>query len=154
MNLSAGVGKPLWEITEHEFEIWFQGILTSAWVYPIMSAAIRVSIILFYLRIFGYNNKMVKYSVWVLLGMQVAYIITFCVLPAFICNPVHKFWKPLERAEFCDDFYYYHTSVALYGASLFFDVALLVLPIFPVWNLQLPLRKKIGVATIFMLGAS
>lgn len=70
VNLHAGIGKPLWEVTLGEFSIWFkfsislaaalqvriaeyvQGIVATAFIYPAMSGAIRTSILLFYLRIF------------------------------------------------------------------------------------------------------
>ena len=37
--------------------------------------------------------------------------------------------------------------------NIFSDLALLVLPMPLIWNLQLPWKKKIGVAVIFVTGA-
>ncbi|KAI1466787.1 uncharacterized protein F4812DRAFT_65970 [Daldinia caldariorum] len=154
MNLQAGVGKPLMEITVAEYEIWFQGIITSAWLYPLMSAAIRISIVLFYLKMFGTRgNRYTRYFLWTLLACQGLYVVVFSILPAFICSPVYYFWRPMERYLHCSDWYYYYTQVALFSVSMVFDIVLLVFPVFPVWKLQMPLRKRVGVATILMLGA-
>lgn len=123
------------------------------WLYPIMSAAIRVSTLLFYRRIFGKSSKTMRTIIWVLLGLQGAYVIAFSVAPAFVCNPYYYAWMPLERAKHCSDTYYANSQAVLYGVSMFFDSVLLVLPIFPVMKLHMSVGKRIGIAVIFALGA-
>lgn len=53
-----------------------------------------------------------------------------------------------------NDYYYYYTQVALYSTSLAFDAILLFLPIWPLWKLQMPLRRRVGIAVVFMMGAA
>lgn len=154
INLHAGVGKPLWEITVGEFSIWFQGIIGSAWMYPAMSMSIRTSILLFYHRMFSKTMPRMRYFIWALLALQVVYLIVYSILPAFICRPLQKAWQPLERQKYMNDWYYYWTQVALYSTSMAFDFILLVLPLYPISKTQMTLRKRLGVLTILILGAS
>ncbi|KAI4122335.1 MAG: hypothetical protein LQ338_005874 [Usnochroma carphineum] len=154
VNLHAGVGKPLWEITIGEFSVWFKGIIGSAWLYPAMSVSIRISVLFFYQRIFSTPQSRIKYVIWLLLALQAVYLIVYSVLPVFICRPLYKAWHPLERQQYFNDWYYYYLQVALYSTSMTFDVILLVFPIYPVFKLQMPLKKRLGVAIMFMLGAA
>ncbi|OTA55079.1 hypothetical protein K449DRAFT_425945 [Hypoxylon sp. EC38] len=154
-TLATGVDKPLHEITLNEFTIWFQSILAVTWLYPAMSAAIRVSIILFYYRIFrDGHGKLFEYSVWVLLALQAIYVVVFSILPGFICRPFRYAWLPLERAPYCSTDYWNAAQITLYSVSLAFDVILLVFPIFPISKLQMPWKRRFGVSIMFMLGAS
>lgn len=154
MNLNAGVGKPLWEITVAEYSIWFRGIIATAWLYPAMSGSIRASILLFYLRIFSRETRTwVRSFLLGMLVMQGVYVVVFSIMPGFVCRPLHYAWVPSERVAFCNDFFYSYMTIALYLVSLVFDAVLLVFPVFPVMKLKLPLRKRLGVMVIFALGA-
>lgn len=116
--------------------------------------SIRTSILLTYQRMFAKTRTHFKYAIWFLLGMQVIYLVVFSILPAFICRPLYKAWHPLERSQYFNDWYYYYTQVALFSASMAFDALLIVLPIYPVSKLQMPMKKRVGVIVLFMLGAS
>ncbi len=118
-----------------------------------MSASIRISIILFYYRVFGKTMPKMRYVIWVMLGLQAVYLIVFSILPIFIAKPFYKIWHPLERPLYMNDWYYYYTQVALYSTSMSFDAILLFIPAYPVMKLQLDLKKRIGVLAVFMLGA-
>lgn len=152
-NLHSGLGKPLGEITYGEFINFYKGIFVAAWMYPIMSAAIRVSVLFFYRRIFAKGNRFYTVFIWAMLFLQLAYVIVFEITPGFSCHPIQDGWNPLLRYINCSDFYIWQTE-ALYGASLGFDVILLVFPVYAVWKLQMPLKKRLGAAFIFALGAT
>ncbi|KAF2744283.1 hypothetical protein M011DRAFT_195601 [Sporormia fimetaria CBS 119925] len=151
--INAGVGKPLWEITLGEFSTWFKGVMASAFLYPAMSASIRVSIILLYVRVFGKSNIVLRYAIWALLVLQGVYVVVYSILPAFIGKPLHKVFDPIERPKHMNDWYYYYSQVALYSTSMAFDIILLFFPIYPVLQLQMNARSRIGVLAMFMLGA-
>ena len=126
----------------------------ATWLYPAMTASIRVSILLFYSRVFGTTSRYMRYAIWLLLPMQAIYLIVFSTLPAFICRPLYMAWHPLERQHYFNDWYYYYTQVALYSVSMVFDAILLFLPLYAIWKLQMPLSKRLGVSLIFILGAA
>lgn len=98
--------------------------------------------------------KSIRYTVWALLALQGVYVIVYMTLPAFIAKPFNKIWSPLDRSRYMNDWYYYYTQVALFSTSMAFDIILLVLPIYPVIQLQMTVKKRIGVIAIFMCGAA
>ncbi|KAI2623543.1 hypothetical protein GGS26DRAFT_600403 [Hypomontagnella submonticulosa] len=155
VNLSAGVGKPLQEITIPEFRIWYQGIAASSWLYPPMSTAIRVSIILFYMRVFTQGHKStMTYLLRGIFALQIVYLVVFMILPAFICSPYYYSWNPIERRQHCNDYYYMYTHITLFAVSLLLDLVLLAFPIYPVSRLHMSVKSRWGVGAIFGLGAA
>jgi hypothetical protein len=119
-----------------------------------MTGAIRISILFFYYRVFVTPQARLKLVIQALLALQIVYLVVYSVLPAFMCRPLYKAWHPLERELYCNDWYYYHLQVALYSTSMAFDIILLILPLYPVWKLQMPVKRRLSVAFVFMLGAA
>ena len=89
-----------------------------------------------------------------LLALQLIYLVVYCILPAFICRPLYKAWHPLERNLYFRNWYYYYTQVALYSTSMAFDAILLIFPLYPVSQLQMPVRKRVGVSVLFMMAGA
>ncbi|CAD6590134.1 MAG: hypothetical protein ASARMPREDX12_004205 [Alectoria sarmentosa] len=121
------------------------GIIGSAWLYPTMTATIRISILLFYYRIFAVPGARLNWLIKIILGLQFIYLVIYSILPAFICRPLYMAWHPLERQLYFNDWYYYHIQVALYSTSMSFDIILLFLPLYPVWQLQMPLKRRASI---------
>lgn len=154
-NLSAGIGKPLNEITLPEYTIWFQSLVAITFLYPWTSASIRVSIVLFYRQIFSKGSgPILRWSLWALLALQAIYALVFTFVPLPMCTPFYYAWVPLERSTHCSLVYWYYVQEAQYGASLALDGMLLFFPIAPVLNLQMPLKRRLAVIGIFVLGAA
>ncbi|KAK8081371.1 hypothetical protein PG996_000152 [Apiospora saccharicola] len=109
-----------------------------------MSASIRVSTLLFYRRIFAKTDPRLKLVIRALLALQGVYVAVYSVLPAFVCDPIRYAWRPLERQLHCSDRYYAMTHISLYAVSMAFDFVLLIVPVAPVWKLQMPVAKRIG----------
>ena len=76
------------------------------------------------------------------------YIIYFFI-PIFLCFPRSKIWNP-EAAGHCLD------VDVLYMASSCFnmvsDIAMLSVPVYTIWKLQISRRRKIGISAIFLTG--
>lgn len=119
-----------------------------------MTVSIRTSVLLLYQRIFATPQSRVRYLIYLLLALQAAYLVIYSILPAFICRPLHKAWNPLERPKYCRDWYYYHVQVALFSTSIAFDTILLILPLYLVSKLHMPMKRRIGISVLFMLGAA
>ena len=66
------------------------------------------------------------------------------------CTPREKIWNRLITTGHC------RNTHAMYMASGIFNVlsdfAILILPIVPIWKLQLPFKKKILMIAIFSTG--
>ncbi|KAK8085981.1 hypothetical protein PG994_000955 [Apiospora phragmitis] len=152
-NLHAGIGKPLWEITVQEYSLYWQSILAATFLYPAMSGSIRISILLFYRRIFS-PERALRRVLWFFMALQTAYIVAFSVTPAFICNPIWKIKYPLEILTSCDLLFYNANLTSVYVVSIAFDLTLAVLPIFFLSKLQMTRTRRLRAALIFVFGAS
>lgn len=133
-----------------------KGVVGTAFLYPAMTALIRISILFFYRRIFGQTEAFIRYSIWGMIVLNILFVITFEILPGFICTPISAGWKnPLTRKLHCrqDEFYYLY-NIGLYSSGLGMDIILLLMPIYPVLRLQMSLKRKLGALVMFMLGAS
>jgi hypothetical protein len=119
------------------------------------SGLIRLSILILYDRIFSQSHGRIRHIVRGSMVVTAIYIIAFLIYPCLLCRPVKKFWKPFERAKYCgsNEKYWTHNAV-LYSSSLILDLELLVLPIIPVIKLQMTMKKRLGVITLFTLGSS
>src|SRR5262245_20530421 len=117
-----------------------------------MSATIRVSILFFYRRIFAKGSLYNEWLISGLLALQAAYLITFSIVPGFMCPPLSGAWDVENRLRYCSVAYYQYMTQALYIVSMAFDIILLVFPIFQVARLKMPMGRRIGIAVIFGFG--
>ncbi|KAL2170266.1 hypothetical protein VTG60DRAFT_5042 [Thermothelomyces hinnuleus] len=154
INLHAGVGKPLWELTLGEIQLWYKGIVACNFLYPVMSSSIRASLLIFYRRLFVNPATSLVY-VWtinILLALQLVYLVVFCSIPVLVCRKTSDAADPFTSAMYCDAWVYIDETIALYSVSLAFDLALLTLPVFPIASLRMPAKKRAGVLLLFLLG--
>ena len=67
-----------------------------------------------------------------------------------MCLPREKIWNKLEPGGHC-----FNAHVAYMATGIFnvlSDFAILILPMVPIWKLQLPMRKKIMMLAVFATG--
>src|SRR3954462_14682416 len=101
-NLNGGIGKPLWEVTYEEVQIWYKGVVGTTFLYPAMTASVRISILLFYYRIFARTHTATRWIVRCLLCLTAVYLVVYSIIPGFICRPISGGWKLLsDRASQC-----------------------------------------------------
>jgi hypothetical protein len=105
---------------------------------------------LFYLRIFP--TKAVKIAVWVLFAFTEGYSLASVFVNIFSCNPISGSWQ-LEAAAVavCINRPVFYFAQA--GLGIFTDFATVLLPLPVLKTLQLPLKQKIGVAIVLVMGA-
>lgn len=133
----------------------WQGHIATCFLYPITSGLIRISILLLYDRVFSKASRSMKIIIRASIAFVGCYIAGVVIYTGFLCKPLHKFWKPFERAQYCGSnlSYWIYTAV-VYGVSLFQDIVLLLLPVVRVMGLQMSLRKRVAVILVFALGSS
>lgn len=111
--------------------------------------AVKISILLFYKRIFSIGRTKFAIAVWITIGLIGAWTIIFFMLVIFQLDPVSGAWTGIGRLRF--------DSAALglgqVGTSIALDVVVLCFPLPVIHKLQLSTKKKWAVSTIFWLGA-
>lgn len=111
----------------------------------------KLSIMLLIKRVFCSVKRDVAYWLTIfLMFANTAFYICFLVVPATQCIPRTKIWNPEEPGT-CVDIYKLYNASAIF--NLVSDVAMLSVPIYLVWRLQMSLRRKIGVSAIFCTGS-
>ncbi|KAF6228267.1 hypothetical protein HO133_007997 [Letharia lupina] len=118
--------------------------------YPPIIVCIKCSILTLYYRLFGIRKGIARVC-HVLLGMTVAWGIATLLPAVFQCKPIHVAWDPTSTRNECFKLRPYLVGTNVPNVLL--DCAILVTPLYPVWQLQLPRAKKVLISGIFVLGA-
>lgn len=110
----------------------------------------KLSIMLLILRVFCSVRRDAWY--WftqLLIAVNGVFYIVFFFIPIFLCNPRSKIWNPEEDGHCL-------SASQLYLASAIFnmlsDMAMLSVPVYLIWSLQMSTRRKIGACAVFLTG--
>lgn len=119
-------------------------------IYSISLLATKLSIMLLIKRVFCSVQRDVAYWVTIfLIYANTAFYICFLIVPAAECKPRSKIWTPQGPGSCVN-------VVQLYLASSIFnllsDLAMLSVPVYLVWRLQMSVRRKVGISAIFCTG--
>lgn len=110
----------------------------------------KLSILLLCLRVFipSWKSKTFFFA-HLLLWTNLFFYLISTFLKIFECTPRSKVWMP-KKAGHCVDI----DSLILVAAiiNVVSDFTILILPIASVWNLQLGIKQKLGVSTVFAAG--
>ena len=83
------------------------------------------------------------------MAISVGYGVSFLVVFLTNCSPVDYMWHPVPGGHCKDITIEEEVNTAI---NLAIDVAIVLLPIPPVWKLQMPISKKLGVSALFGIG--
>ncbi|KAH8686414.1 hypothetical protein BGZ61DRAFT_454454 [Ilyonectria robusta] len=107
----------------------------------------KLSLLLMYYRIFRvpYFKKMA----WIVGTFVMAWVVTITFLFVFICIPVEKLWYPHLPGHCINQV---GTWIANAASTILTDFIILLLPLRPIWRLQLGKGEKFGLMVAFGLG--
>lgn len=131
---------------DQEQQLYFWDELVYLAVLPVT----KISILLFYLKIFP--KREVKIAVWVLIGFNLAYLITFEVISIWQCRPIQGAWLAWDGTfeATCNDINMQGWMAA--ALNLVLDLATIILPLPELVSLSMSLRKKIQILSMFCVG--
>lgn len=127
-------------------------------LYTLTSGLIKLSILLFYRRL---SSRAVSpafhWTMRISIFVIGAYSITFVLIPIFMCRPISAFWDQVDFAKLARGYEYTcineGVDVVAHGIiSTVQDLVVAFLPTMLCWNLQMPLRQRIALYSIFALG--
>lgn len=119
-------------------------------VYSISLCTTKISILLLILRIFlSVQRNLWWWLTQSLIVLNTIFYVIFFFIPIFLCSPRSKIWNPAVpgRCLNIDDLY-----IASAAFNMISDISMLSVPIYLIWNLQMSVRRKIGVSLIFGTG--
>ncbi|KAL9602216.1 MAG: hypothetical protein Q9219_001940 [cf. Caloplaca sp. 3 TL-2023] len=120
-------------------------------VYAFTLTAIRLSILLFYRRLFPAESTTARWRVFLYICAFLVFGFFFAGLGAviFMCTPISYFWTRAGNGHCINVQALLYFTATL---TIVADISILLLPIPIVWNLQMEKSKRIGVIGIFLLG--
>ncbi|ERF71199.1 hypothetical protein EPUS_09496 [Endocarpon pusillum Z07020] len=111
----------------------------------------KTSVLFFYRRIFSIHKRFELINT-TLIVLIIAWAVSFFFATAFQCKDPVTFWTTFEYPRVnCVDAYSFYYSVSTTGFIT--DLMILSSPIPIIWQLQMPLKNKLAVACILLLGA-
>ena len=126
-----------------------QTLYTTLITYSTTIAAVRISLLLLYRRIF--RTRPFKLAVSAVGALTVAWWIAAVIVEIFQCRPVRAAWDMKARfTGHCISFQAYWYGIA--ASNLILDCVTLAMPLFMVWRLQMSARQKLLLSGVFLLG--
>jgi hypothetical protein len=111
----------------------------------------KCSILFQFRRLFcpGQIRDSTFWMIHALLFMCAAYYISAIFTFTFQCTPREKTWTPFLEGHCID----VAAAIVVQGAvNLFLDIGILITPLWAIWRLQLPLKRKVGISAVFAVG--
>ncbi|KAJ5966241.1 hypothetical protein N7481_012955 [Penicillium waksmanii] len=146
-----GFGQNIWDIDFPEITEFYKLFQALAVMYKIQISLAKISVVLFLLRIF--QTPMFRYVAYGLIGINAAIGITWAFVDSFRCLPVHLTWNGWTNEEPGQCINFINSILVNCLVNIFVDAVTIVLPVWEVSKLQMPLRKKITVALMFIVGS-
>ncbi|KAH2640469.1 hypothetical protein KXW54_006431 [Aspergillus fumigatus] len=143
-----GLGKHVWVVEMDNVIVVMQLLLAYVLVYVVAIPLIKLSIILFYRRIFGMNWVM-----WICVLLTVGYWFSCTVAFLVCCRPLSYYWTQYRDpggGKYIFNLYPFYIGNA--AANVATDGIILMVPIPLVWKLQMRTAQKVLVSSIFLLG--
>ena len=110
-------------------------------------ALIKISTLLLYLRIFP--SRQFRLWLWSVGLFVVAYNGVQALCSVFECHPIRKAWDPIVEGSCIKlDLVYLICG----GMNILTDLMILVAPMPTLWRLQMKIRQKLQLISIFCIG--
>ncbi|KAI0455442.1 hypothetical protein F5B21DRAFT_513945 [Xylaria acuta] len=144
-----GYGQHAANLTEHQRIESFKSFYISQITYKISLNLTKSSILLLYLRIFS-GVRWLKRTCYVLLAVIGSYCVASTVVTIFQCHPiVAAFDKDVANTTCINTKPFWYTNAFF---SITTDIIILLIPMPPIYSLQMPRLKKSALISVFALG--
>ncbi|KAJ5356727.1 hypothetical protein N7517_011336 [Penicillium concentricum] len=146
-----GFGQNIWDLPFPTITRFYQLFQAMAVMYKVQISLAKISVCLFLLRIF--QARTFRYFAYALIGINASIGITWASVDGFRCTPTRLTWLGWMNEEpgYCIDF----IAAVLVNClvNIVVDFILIITPVYEVIKLKLPLRKKLAVASMFIVGS-
>ena len=149
-SVPNGSGKDVWTVPFHQIDEFGKWFLFMAVQYFLNLAALKLSLLLFYLRIFSSTGM--RRLLWATVVFDILYGIAFALVALLQCRPMQYFWLQWDGQHQGTCINVNAVGWANAGISIAMDFWMLALPLSQLHGLQLNWKKKIGVGLMFFVG--
>ncbi|TDZ30088.1 hypothetical protein CTRI78_v011889 [Colletotrichum trifolii] len=146
----VALGKDMWNVSPDDVTQFLYLFFWDELLYLGALPVTKISILLFYLKIFP--RKEIRIACWVFIGLNVAYLIVFELISIFQCSPVDGAWRAWDK-EYpakCNNINIQGWAAA--GVNIVLDLGTLILPLNELYKLSLSTKKKVQIMLMFSVG--
>ena len=143
-----GMGKHEKDMPEDLKQHYSEWIVIVSELYCLTLIGYKLAILMTYHRIFSVSRRF-RYACWTVMFFVVAYLVCNMITEVTGCHPLKKFWNKKTHGE-CVNFIALDITYGVFNVLTDFAIALL--PLRPVWRLQMDRKEKIGLSLIFLTG--
>lgn len=119
-----------------------------SWVSGFSNCFSRLSVLIIYYRIF--IAPIARACIMIMIAYMILFVISQSITAAIECRPLSHFWDQTVPGTCIDQFLFYKLSGIL---NILGDVAIMVFPLYTVWNMHASLAKRVGIALVFLSGS-
>jgi hypothetical protein len=128
---------------------WAQTLFVTEMIYGLLIALEKTSILLLYRRLFSVH-RWFRMSTTILIAYAWMWAVSEALTAIFQCQPVALQWDKTLQGTCIDQLAFFRwISVP----NVIHDVAMLLLPIPIIWKLQINIRQKIALSSVFLIGS-
>ena len=149
LTIYAGEGRHVELMTPEKVVAYKKIEFATSLAYPPAVNLPRLGMLCLYLRIFPRTSRY-RYAAHFIIGLVVLSWVVIQLVQLTWCIPVRYFWDKSIPGGHCIDTVQFENWASF--PNLVTDVAIFILPIPVVWNLQMSVKQKIGVSLTFATG--
>ena len=118
-------------------------------LYSLIVSTIKISLVLFYRRLFHVNCRFRTLAEFYIGALVIFGICGICTT-VFACRPINAYWDKTITTAQCLSYLKVYLAWTVVGLCT--DLMTLIMPLPLLWRLQLPLKQKMSLSIIFVLG--
>ncbi|KAL1880549.1 hypothetical protein VTK73DRAFT_5562 [Phialemonium thermophilum] len=145
-----GLGLDMWNVSSDDITAVLRLYFWDEMIYVSCLALTKVSILLFYLKVFP--GRTFKFCAYALIALNSVYALSFIFILIFQCDPIPGAWRQWD-GEFpakCISINIIGWTAAAINIAL--DLAVIILPLPPLLRLSMSLKKKLQIILMFTVG--
>ncbi|PLB47435.1 hypothetical protein P170DRAFT_478283 [Aspergillus steynii IBT 23096] len=146
-GIRYGFGRHVHTVDRNDIFTFFRIAWATFLLYGCAITAVKVSVLLFYRRMFP--TRTIKILLIVLSVLSTIWFLLITLFSIFQCMPVRKAWDPTVPGKCIP---HLDIFIGMQATNIFLDIAVLCLPISAVMDLNISRSRRIAVAGIFSLG--
>jgi len=143
-----GAGYHLWDIKPEWADQYRKIGLAAVVMFTVCVSLPKISVCFTYLRLFQSNSNRVFCCV--LITALTCWLISTTLVTLFQCRPVKAYWDPAVPAQFCVNANIFNLTTAVLNSLT--DFLVYLWPVQYVWRVRLPLRERLGIIFVFVIG--
>ncbi|KAF1928618.1 uncharacterized protein M421DRAFT_5081 [Didymella exigua CBS 183.55] len=153
-EIAVGYHMVTWGAGVHQWQITLDQLFNQLYIiYCPLSFAVKMAILMQYLRLFAplrSDNKFMWYGAWATIVATFVVYTFFTFWTMFYCKPRRMIWDKLTPGGKCHDVNHIILSQGAFNMAS--DFVILFLPTLSLWQLNVPLARKVFITSLFATG--